>query len=532
MNDLAVTSTYLYLERLPNDNYRFPSTYGLNIKELFGHEMDDYGIPSIAISGYTTISGARINPKSPVYDFSVRDSYSWLRGKHTWKFGGIYIKNIKNERITGSLPGQFTFNASGNSITSGNALLDTLLGNFRQYTEGSNDNFTYVRFNQVESYLADTWRVTPRLTVDLGVRQQFFGAPYSAYNNLVTFVPELFDPRRAQQVVPTGSNAGQLAPNTGSPYNGLVIGGNSYPDPARVPAAALRATQLFHNLPDSLYSSQNKFSPRVGLVYDLTGKGTTVFRSGVAIYYDRLAAGRTVEAGGNPPFTSTVTLFDGKLDDPSSGKASAQFPVAVTSVDPAITAPTTYNWNVGVQRKVFLNSILDVNYVSTQGRHLLRRPDLNLVTPELQNSNRTVNINALRPYQGYTNIRLYESGASSSYNGLQVGLTRRYRSSFTYSVAYTWSKVLTDSPGDATEPESNLDYHRERSHASFDRNQVFVITHVYHLPGFRNQRNVLAYIAGGWDLSGLLQMQSGPWLTPLISTPAGTRRPDVVGDPE
>lgn len=203
VNDMAVTSTYLYLERLPKDNYRFPSTYGLNIKELFGNEMNEYGIPSIAISGYTTISGARINSKSPGYDFSVRDSYSWLRGKHTWKLGGIFIKNIKNERITGSLPGQFTFSATGNSNTSGNALLDTLLGNFRQYVEGSNDNFTYVRFNQMESYFADTWRATPRLTLDLGVRQQFFGAPYSAYNNLTTFLPELFDPRRASPAART-----------------------------------------------------------------------------------------------------------------------------------------------------------------------------------------------------------------------------------------------------------------------------------------------------------------------------------------
>jgi TonB-dependent Receptor Plug Domain. len=457
VNDLSLTSTYLYLERLPEDSYRLPSTYGLHIKELFGHEMEDYGIPSIAISGYTTISGARINSKSPVYDISLRDSYSWARGKHTLKFGGIFIRNIKNERITGPLPGQFTFNASGNSITSGNALLDTLLGNFRQYTEGSNDNFTYVRFNQLETYIHDDWRASDRLTLNLGIRQQFFGAPWSAYDNLTTFVPEFFDPLRAQKVIAAGPDAGQLEPGIGVPYNGLVIGGNGFPDPGRVPANAVNQTQLFHNLPRSLYSGQNKFSPRLGFAYRADRNGNTVIRSGIAIYYDRLAAGRSVEAGGNPPFTNTVTLFDGKLDDPSSGKASAQFPVSVTSLRPGITAPTTYTWNFGITRKI-LNSNLDVNYVSTQGRHLLRRPDLNQVTPALQNANRTLNINALRPYQGYTNIRLYESGASSSYHALQAGLTRRYKSSLTYSIAYTWSKVLTDSTADGTEPESNLTF--------------------------------------------------------------------------
>ncbi|MGH9846848.1 MAG: hypothetical protein ACREEM_49760, partial [Blastocatellia bacterium] len=83
-----------------------------------------------------------------------------------------------------------------------------------------------------------------------------------------------------------------------------------------------------------------------------------------------------------------------------------------------------------------------------QGRHLLRRPDINQVTPAVQSAaGSAVNINALRPYQGFTTIRLYQSSAASNYHALQVGVTRRYSKSLTYSFAYTWSKVLTDASG-------------------------------------------------------------------------------------
>lgn len=526
VNEFSAVSAYLFLERFPYDDFRFPKTYGLNIRELYNNEMNDYGIPPIAISGYTTISGARANSHSPLWDGSLRDNFSHLIGKHNLKTGMLWLRNRKNERVGGTLVGDLSFSTSGNTNTTGNALLDALLGNYRQYREGDVDKFSYIRYNQVEAYLADTWKARPNLTLDIGVRYTHLGAPYEIGNTLATFVPSKFDPSKAQQVIPTGTGAGELRPNIGVPFNGVVVGGDEFKQQHRLPLDP-RGQNLFADLPRSLMDSQNKFSPRFGFSWDPFSRGDFVVRGGGAVYYDRLSL-IAVTAGGNPPFQNVVTLFNGSVDNLSAGR-QAQFPVAVTSIDPNAVFPTTYNWNLGVQKKLLFETLLDVNYVSTQGRHLLRRPDINQVHPAVQSRNAAVNINALRPYQGFTNIRLYESSAASNYHGLQVGVTRRYSRDLTYSFAYTWSKVLTDASGQDDGVEDLNNYRAERSHASFDRNHIFTASYVYHLPFFRAQSGVVGKVLGGWQLSGLIQAQSGAWLTPSITTATGGRRPDLVG---
>ena len=144
--------------------------------------------------------------------------------------------------------------------------------------------------------------------------------------------------------------------------------------------------------------------------------------------------------------------------------------------------------------------------------------------PAVQARNPGVNINAQRVYQGYTSIGLYESTASSTYHGVQAGLTRRYAKDLTFSLAYTFSKVMTDASSETSGVENLLDYRSERARATFDRNHIFVASYVYHLPFLRRQRGVRGKLLGGWQLSGLVQAQAGQWLTPSISTATGTRR--------
>ncbi len=529
INEASIVSNYLKLRRIPAGDLRFGKTYGFQFKEVFGNETEKYGLPSIAISGYASVSGARDERYSPVWDFSVRDAFSHLRGKHNLKTGFIFIRNRKNEQ-TYFTTGSVSFNPSGNQYTSGNGLFDALLGNFRQYTETDSERWVKIRFVQGESYIADTWKVRPNLTVDIGVRYYFMKAPVEAANTISTFLPGNYDPAKAQTVVRTGANAGQLTPGVGVPYNGLVVPGTEYRDMERAPADPA-AQKLFGNLPRGFFSSQHKFSPRFGFAYDPWGKGNFSFRGGAAIYYDRLPLG-IVDTGANPPFQSTITLFDGRMDDPAGGK-QASFPAAISSYRPDVVFPATYNWNLGVQKKIPFNSLLDLNYVSTQGRHLLRKPNINQVHPAVQYAAGTsVNINALRPYQGYTNIALWESSASSSYHALQTGVTRRYASSLTYSVAYTWSKVLTDASTHNEGVEDLTNYRSQWSHATFDRNHVLVLSYIYSFPFFNKTPGLVKTIAGGWQLSGVCQFQTGGWLTPSISTPTGARRPDRVGDPK
>ncbi len=527
INEAAIVSNYFNLYRLPYGDQRLPQTYGLKINELFGNEDQVYGIPAIPISGYSTLSGARDTRDSPVWDFSVRDNFSRLIGKHLLKTGFLGIRNRKNQRVyftTGSL----NFNTSGNTNSTGNALFDALLGNYQQYTETNKEKWTRIRMTQIEGYVQETWKALPNLTLDLGARYQFLPPPTVTDDTVSTFLPSLFDPAKARQVIPAGTNAGQLVTGVGDPYNGIAVAGSSFKNSKDTPTDPA-ALNLFRGLPSGFYKNQHKVSPRLGIAWDPSRKGTFSIRGGVAIYYDRLNNGDLTEAGGNPPFVNTVTLFNGALDNLGSGR-NAQFPVAISSFRPDIEAPAIYKWSFGFQKKLPWGMLADVNYVSTQGRHLMRKPNINIVAPAVQYANSAANINSIRPYQGYTNIGLWETSAASNYHGLQTSLTRRYSKKFTYSVAYTFSKVLADASGTSEAPESLLDYHRERSHASFDRNQVLVISYIYNLPLLKRAHPVLHWVAGGWQLSGISQFQTGAWLSPSISTPTGTRRPNRVGD--
>ena len=526
INQFSAVSAYLFLTRFSYDNYAQMKTYGLNIQELYGHDMDVYGMPNIAITNFTTVFGGRAYNYSPFWDGSLRDNFSRLISKHHLKAGALWLRDRKNERVGSALPGELTFSTSGNTNSTGNALLDALLGNYRQYREGDTDKFSYIRYNQFEAYFADTWKARSNLTLDLGVRYSYFGAPYETGNTLSTFVPSRFDQANAQQVIPSGAGAGELLPGVGKPYNGIVVGGDEFTEQHRIPGDPL-AQNLFGGLPRSLMKSRNKFSPRFGFAWDPSSKGNFVLRGGAAVYYGRINL-IAVTAGGNPPFQNVVTLFNGSVDNLHVGR-EAQFPVAVTSIDPSTTFPATYNWNLGIQRKLPFAALLDVNYVSTQARHLLRRPNINKVHPAVQSKNSSLNLNALRPYEGYTDINIYESGAASSYHGLQVGLTRRYSKDLTFSFAYTWSKALTDASGHDDGVEDLANYRGERSHASFDRNHIFTASYVYHLPFFKAQRGVMGKALGGWQLTGIIQAQSGQWLSASINTATGGRRPDLVG---
>ena len=159
--------------------------------------------------------------------------------------------------------GSVSYQTSGNPNTTGNALFDTLLGNYYQYTETDKEKWTPIRMTQIEGYVADTWKVLSNLTLDIGVRYQFLPPPYTTDNGISTFMPNLFNPANAQQVIPTGTNAGQLQPGVGQPANGIVHAGTG-------------------GLSRGFYDNQNKFSPRFGFAWDPSRNGTFSVRGGAA----------------------------------------------------------------------------------------------------------------------------------------------------------------------------------------------------------------------------------------------------------
>jgi hypothetical protein len=513
--------------------------YGLSIKELFGNQIQTDGIPAIAIQGYSSISGSADAWQAPTADFSVMDDFNHLHGSHNFKAGVLVIRNRKNEADNTTsrlLMGNVSFAPAGNPVSTGNALADTLLGNFASWREAENLVFLQVRYSEYEAYVADTWKALPNLSIDYGLRFAYHLPNHFAENNTANFDPAYWDPAQAPRVIPSGPGAGSLQAGVGNRYNGLIIPGTQFYnnfDTRFAEANDPAVVAMFRpNVPAGIAKNYFVATPRLGVSWDPTGSGRVALRSGAGFFMDVLRSGMFESLGPNPPFGNITEVDYGSLADPASGTAAAKFPLALSGMRPDFRPPLTFKANLGVQTRIPSGAILDVNLVTSQTRHNIRRVDINQVSPATQVANPGININALRPYQGYTSILMYESSSSSNYNGLQVGLNRRYAKGFTYGVAYTYSKALDDGSTDGTQAENIYDFHSEKSHSDFDRNHVLVINYIYEMPFWRNGKRFYEKALGGWSLSGINQFQSGPWLTPNISTATGARRPDRVGPPQ
>jgi hypothetical protein len=513
--------------------------YDLAINELFGNDIQTFGIPAIAITGYSSISGSAGAWQAPTADFSVMDDFNHIRGAHNLKAGVMAVRNRKNEADNTTsrlLMGNVSFSTAGNPNTTGNALADALLGNFTSWREAQNLVFQQVRFADIEAYVADTWKARSNLSVDIGVRFAWYLPNHNAENNASNFDPRSWDPAQAPRVIPSGAGAGSLQRGVGNRYNGLIIPGSQFYNNfetrfAQANDPAIQA--LFRSdVPAGIAKNSFAATPRLGLAWDPTGAGKFAVRTGAGFFMDVLRSGMFESLGSNPPFGNITEVNYGPLAEPGAGAPAALFPLSVNAMRPDFRPPMTFKANFGIQAQIPFDSVLDVNYVTSQTRHNVRRVDINQVTPATQAANPGININALRPYQGYTSILMYESSASSNYHGLQVGLNRRYHQGLTYGVAYTFSKALDDGSTDGTQAEDINNFRAEKSHSDFDRNHILTMNYVYELPFWRHGTHWHEKALGGWKLSGINQFQSGPWLTPTITTATGARRPDRVGAPK
>ena len=223
------------------------------------------------------------------------------------------------------------------------------------------------------------------------------------------------------------------------------------------------------------------------------------------------------------------------LSAPSSGAAGAIAAVGdINALDPNMQLPAQVNFSIGVQRELGGGYFVEATYVGNRGEHLIRQPDVNRAPFDALRANAArpspVSVNALRPYAGYSAIRMRISDADSTYNSMQLYATKR-RGDFQFTVSYTLGKALTNASGngdnDAPEAVGDLDY--LYGPATFDRRHAFVNTLTYRLPWLRDHGGLLEAIAGGWEVSSKYRFQSGQYFTATGNSSIGNRRADYTG---
>jgi hypothetical protein len=505
---------------------------GVNYPMIYGNETS---IPSLNIAGFNGLGVAPRNWNNFNRIFQFKDDFSKIVANHNLKFGALIMRSRKNQDNQPDINGTVNF-STGHALSSGNALADALLGNFNSYSESSSGREGWFRFSQFELYAADNWKVSQRLSLDLGVRYMIMQPQYAALQNAVVFSPAYFDYAKIPVISPAN---GLITPGTGDPVNGLVAGGDGLPDFAasRIPNADDPNVQrIYRGLPKEISPWANKFGPRLGFAFDLTGRQQTVIRGGYGLFYERIQGNFLFSRVNNPPFVQQATVFTANLEAPSSGTTRIS-PSNVSSYDTNVKIPSVQNYSLGIQHKLASDTVLDIAFIGSSGWDQYRQVNLNQLPSGTIQRNAGVNPNALRPYPGYADITQFITGSNFNYNSLQAQVRKEFKGSGIITGSYTWAKAITDASDYNELPQDSYNFKADRGLASYDRRHIFVFSYVYPIPFWSSGNTWYKKAFGGWQISGVTTLQSGrPVNITLPGDTAGTavtgqQRPNVVGDP-
>jgi hypothetical protein len=507
---------------IPVDQQNFldRTTVGINYPYIFPQgKLIPTRIPTSTWSTFSTINGGPYPSHSsgPIWDFS--DSFTWVKGSHTFKFGGLFEKSGENDNdeinvsacptCTNNQNGQFSFTdtRSGQPST-GNAIANAALGLFDSYSELGQRAYTIFRGSMWEAFAQDTWKASQKLTINYGFRYTVI-VPYRAlWGNMIVFDPSLYNPATAVKIDP---KTGAVIPGSGDRYDGMSIPGSGWPDSAkgRFPESSDSSlSYLFRGGLSNHFSDiqWGDIGPRVGIAYQISEK--TVLRGGIGRYFTRLGVSDSVFLGGNPPFQPTANVSFGNADNPG-GTSANSLPLTVTTQSRAFKNPEAWAWNATVERQLPGNSVLTVGYVARRGIHLQREANINQPTPDVILANPGVNIDALRPYKGYNSIRETDNVATSLYNSLQVSYNKRFGHGFMGGFAYTLSRSWDNGSAQRDIIPDTYFAGNLWGQSDFDVRHIFIANYIYELPFFRNQHGFTNKALGGWQLSGIVQLQTG-----------------------
>ena len=513
----------------PTGNYVIPAGY--TASPYFVGVNAENRIPQISIGApFGVTYTERDLPWSNIYhNKEIKDSLSWIRGKHNFGFGGSYMWSSKYQQFSTLTQGSYNFSGA----FTGNSFADFLLGYAANYNQAENQNFVDIATHTADLYAMDNWKPTDRLTVNLGVRWEFQPHAYDVNNALSNFVPTAYV--ASEQPVfnadgsmdtngpgfSTVSGVSHAISNTPFYLNGVVLAGSS--------GTPTGVAQTDFSTPRGLVqTSYNDFAPRLGFEYALTGDSKTVLRGGFGIFYERLAGNDIYDNGYNPPFDNVPSANDVYFSNPAtsnvSGKTAAQpvFPAGLQALSYYYPLPATAQYNLGIQRQVSSVAVLSVAYVGTYLYNQMYSSDINTVPlndphrlaicgENCGYSGTSYNQNLDRNYPGFSDISYeFTTNYHADYNSLQSTFLIHQQHNLNASVAYTWSHDIDYGSGDGSGFSDPYNFAYDRGNADYDRRQVLQISYFYALPFLRSSSSRLVKsTVAGWQLAGVTTFETG-----------------------
>jgi hypothetical protein len=456
---------------------------------------------------------------------------------------GTYVERTHKNHIGShqqNYRGVFDFaRNTNNPFDSNNGYSNALLGNFNSYWESTARVPSLMRFWIVEYFVQDNWKVSRRLTLELGLR--FSHEPPTGDSNraLAVFDPNLYQRSKAPVLYqPTRDASGARVarnPVTGAlapaPLIGMYVSGSGDSANGWVVAGE-------NSYPAGLYTTGAVFiAPRFGFAYDPFGDGKTAVRGGFGIFVNKPSGNTTFNTNGQPPVAYRPETSFGNLDTFTQSAGALGPGSAQVTLFGLETLPYVMSYSLSIQRQIGATS-LDAAYVGNLSRHQENRYFLNSIpmyarfdprNEDPTQPGKPLPDNFLRPYAGQGDIRWQNFSSSANYSALQLTASRRYTRNLEFGVAYSFSKALGTAWNDSDNVSS---YFPARAYnygpLPISRTHVFSLNYMYEPPkvgtllGFRPAR----WILDDWQISGMTSFSSGAPFTPTFSTTDGA---DITG---
>jgi len=500
-------------------------------------------LPQLSVTGYFTLGNSIAGPAAGTNFYSIRDLYSYTHGRHTWKFGGEESLNKDVQQTLLNNYGVFSFTGKGKQST-GNALADFLIGLPGSVSQDAPVT-AYDNSWNTGLFAQDTFRVFPRLTLNLGLRWDVQTPPTDPLNRESTFIAGV------QSTVNPAAPRGELFPGDPGVTRGTV--------PVR-----------YHHV-----------SPRVGLAWDPFGDGKTAVRAAAGVFYGSVSGNEwnatsnfepyairlgftnvgktyTLSPQGKPAGGATLTNPYQSLTGGNPFPYNGSFVpgASIEGVAPNFQWPYTYQLNLSVQRQITKTLSMTFAYVGTLSHDLPFARDVNYpilnVPGVIPTSGNVIQRRPVdNPNLGVTSspfgqILLVQSNQTASYHGLQITAEKRMGNHLLFNAFYTFSKTLesvelqnntTNPTATGQVPQDYTNLTTEKSTADDDVRHMFVGSAIWQLDYYRGESAVLRRLVNGWSISPIVTLRSGLPFTVVSGADnnadglTNNDRPNVVGNP-